>query len=407
MEQICIIVGAGHAGAQLAASLRQEGWTGRITMVGDEPWLPYNRPPLSKAYLAGEKTFDEILIRHAEFYERQGIELVLNASASSIDRPHKAVVLSDGARLAYDKLALCTGARVRRLPEDGFDNVLYLRNRNDLEALRVYLRDGARAVIIGGGYIGLEAAAVLRKFAVSVTVIEAASRVLARVTAPELSQFYQRVHAEKGVEILTGCAIAGLVADAKKPNLAVGLELDNGRSVDADFIVVGIGVVPNTELAEAAGLEVSGGIVTDICARTSDPDIFAAGDCTVHPVKDFGTLRLESVGNAVEQAKAAASAICGKPRPDHSLPWFWSDQYDLKLQTAGISTGYDRIVMRGDAEASASFAAFYLRQGRLIAADCVNRASEFLLSKKLIAEGREIAPEQLADDSRPFKEIVA
>ncbi len=407
MQQTCVIIGASHAGAQLAASLRQEGWEGRILMIGDEPCLPYNRPPLSKSYLAGEKAFDDIVIRHKDSYDRFGIELMLGISVEAIDPAAKFLRLSDGRALPYDRLALCTGARVRTLPDTDFANMLYLRSCADLEALRAHIRPGARGVIIGGGYIGLETAAALRKFGVEVTVIEAAPRVLARVTAPELSTFYQRIHHEEGTRILTGLGIAGYQTDPADPKQVTGVELTDGTVIAADFIVVGIGVLPNVELAEAAGLEIAGGIVTDECGRTSAPDIVAAGDCSVHPVKGFGTMRLESVGNAVEQAKAAAATICGKTKPDHSLPWFWSDQYDLKLQMVGLNGGYDQLVLRGDPSKGRSFTAFYLREGALIAADCVNRPAEFMLSKKLIAERRKIDPAALADETRPFKELAA
>lgn len=403
MSETCIIVGASHAGAQLAASLRQEGWTGRILMLGDEPHLPYNRPPLSKGYMSGEKTFQDILIRHEDAYNRHNIELRLGVTVAAIDRAAKKVVLADGERLAYDKLALCTGARVRRLPNADQENVLYLRTLNDLERIRAHAGEGRRAVVIGGGYIGLETAAALRKFGTKVTVVEAAPRVLARVTAPEMSTFYQRVHAEEGVTIITGARIAGLRGTPR----AEAVNFEGGAEIEADFFVVGIGVLPNTELAEAAGLRVDDGIVTDEYARTDDPDIVAAGDCTVHPVKDYGTCRLESVSNAVEQAKAAAATICGKEKPDQSLPWFWSDQFDLKLQMAGLNTDYDRMVLRGDPAEGRSFAAFYLRQGAVIAVDCVNRPSEFVLSKKLIMQRRVIDPAMLADESRPFKEVAA
>ena len=407
MQQSCVIVGASHAGAQLAASLRQEGWEGSILMIGDEPLLPYHRPPLSKTYLAGEKAFDDIVIRHRESYDRFRIDLRLGSAVESIDRTARQLQMRDGSTISYDKLALCTGARVRTLPGTSFTNMLYLRTCADLDVLRFHIAPGARGAVIGGGYIGLETAAALRKFGVEVTVIEAAPRVLARVTAPELSAFYQRVHTEEGVRVLTGADISGYDTDPSEPTRATAIRLADGTSIAADFIVVGIGVLPNIELAQAAGLAVDGGIVTDDSGRTADPDIVAAGDCTVHPVHGFGSMRLESVGNAVEQAKAAAAALCGKSKPDHSLPWFWSDQYDLKLQMAGLSGGYDQLVLRGDPDNGRSFTAFYLRDGHLIAADCVNRPAEFMLSKKLITARRVLDPASLADETRPFKELVA
>lgn len=406
MRKTCIIVGASHAGAQLAASLRQEGWEGRIVMIGEEPHLPYHRPPLSKAYLSGDKSFEDILIRNRDSYARFSIEVMLNQRVASLDPSAKQLRLASGEVLDYDKLALCTGARVRMLPAADFDNVLYLRGLDDLERMRGHIREGAKAVIIGGGYIGLETAASLRKYGVDVTVLELAPRILARVTAPELSAFYTRIHTEEGVRVLTQVKIERFVADHADPRRLVAVEIDGGPRIEIDFAVAGIGVVPNVELAEQAGLRIEGGIVTDEYAQTSDPDIVAAGDCTVHPVRGHGLRRIESVGNAVEQAKTAAASICGKSKPDQSLPWFWSDQYDLKLQMAGLNTGYDQLVIRGTPHEGRSFSAFYLCEGRVIAADCVNRPSDFLVAKKLISEGCSPDPQDLADLDRTLKDFL-
>jgi 3-phenylpropionate/trans-cinnamate dioxygenase ferredoxin reductase subunit len=280
--------------------------------------------------------------------------------------------------------------------------VFELRSLADVERIREVLGTARQVVVVGGGYIGLETAAMLKKLEVAVTVLEAAPRVLARVTAPEVSAFYERVHAEEGVRILTGTAVAAF----EGADRLTGVRDAAGVTHPADFAVVGVGIEPNVELAAEAGLEVRNGIVVDDCARTADPDIFAAGDCTMHPSPLYGWLRLESVNNAVEQAKAAAAAICGKDKPHASLPWFWSDQYDLKLQIAGLSAGYDRLVLRGDATAGRSFSAFYLKGDRILAVDCVNRPLEFMQSKRLIADAVPVDAAALADEGRPFKALV-
>jgi len=341
MSQTCIIIGASHAAAQLAPSLRQQGWAGRILIVGDENYLPYHRPPLSKAFLSGEKDVDDILIRPSAAYAKHEIEFKLGTRAEKIDRAHKTVTLRGGEVLNYDKLALCTGSRVRTvtLPGTELAGIHYLRNIHDVDAIKAHVAEGKRAVIVGGGYIGLETASVLRKLGMDVTVLEMAPRVLARVTAPELSEFYTRVHTDAGVDIKTGIAVTGL--EGKQQVEAVTCA--DGSRFPANLVIIGVGIVPNVELAEAAGLTVNNGIVVDEFARTNDPDIVAAGDVANHPNKLYNLrLRLESVPNAGEQAKSAAASICGKDVAYHALPWFWSDQYDLKLQIAGLSAGYDQ-----------------------------------------------------------------
>lgn len=399
----CIIVGASHAAAQLAPSLRQEGWQGSIVVIGDEPYAPYHRPPLSKTYLLGQKGVDGILIRPEAVYPKHGIELMLGQRVESIDRAAKSVVLQDGRRLAYDKLAICVGARPRRVDLPGADlpGIHYLRTIDDVNGIRAAAAAGQRAVIVGGGYIGLETAAVLRKIGMEVTVLEMAPRVLARVTAPEVSEFYQRVHAEEGVTICTGVTVKRFVGDDGVRQVVC----DDGSSHAADLVVIGVGVVPNTELAASAGLAIDNGIVVDACGRTGDPDIAAAGDCTQHPSALYGRVRLESVPNATEQAKAAAASLCGKEKPYVSLPWFWSDQYDLKLQIAGLNAGYDQVVLRGNPTTGRSFAAFYLRKGQLIAADCINRPQEFIVSKRLIGEQKPVDGHRLADEAAAFTSI--
>jgi 3-phenylpropionate/trans-cinnamate dioxygenase ferredoxin reductase subunit len=393
-----VIVGASHAAAQLGASLRQGGWDGKISIVGEEASAPYQRPPLSKAYLAGDKHSDELLIRPLTFYEKSGIDLVLGTRVTGIDRQSKTITLHDGGSIPYTKLALTTGARVRKLalPGHELDGVFYLRDLSDVDRIRGYIGPGKSAVIIGGGYIGLETAASMRKLGMQVTVLEALPRVLQRVTAPEVSAFYSRVHGEEGVNIITEASIEGL---AGKGSVAA-VTLADGTSLEADLVVIGVGVLPATELAEAAGLAVDNGIVVDEFARTSDPDIVAAGDCTNHynPIYEH-RLRLESVQNATDQAKTAANTLCGKLEAYRALPWFWSDQYDLKLQIAGLSQGFDRVVLRGASAKGRSFAAFYFQGDRLLAVDAVNRPKEFMMTRRALSTGMGADAVKLADES--------
>ncbi|MBB3038014.1 NAD(P)/FAD-dependent oxidoreductase [Hoyosella altamirensis] len=399
-----IIVGGSHAGAQLCASLRQEGWDGELLVIGDEPILPYHRPPLSKAYLAGKSTLDELLIRPADFYAKNDIAF-RHAGVVSIDRDAHSLTLSDGEKVGYDKLALCLGARPRRLPLAGTElaGVHYLRYAADIEAIRSGVAGAGRVVIIGAGYIGLETAASLRKRGVEVTVLEHADRVMQRVTAPEVSAFYARVHREEGVDIRTGVAISAIEGD----DSVRGVRLADGELIEADLVIIGVGVVPNTELAEAAGLAVDNGIIIDDHALTNDPDIVAAGDCVSHFMHRYGRrLRLESVPSAGEQAKVAAATICGKVKTVTALPWFWSDQYELKLQIAGLNEGYDSVVLRGDPDAGRSFACFYFTKGEMIAADCVNRPQEFMFSRRVLGDRIPVAPSQLADPESSLSELL-
>lgn len=380
-----VVVGASHAGAQLAASLRQEGWAGEVVVVGDEAALPYQRPPLSKAYLAGKSTLDELAIRKSDFYAKQQIQLV-DARVESIEPDARRVVLASGEDVAYEKLALCTGGLARPLQVPGVDlpGVHYLRTFTDVEQLRESAQAGRRAVIVGGGYIGLETAASLHALGLDVTVLEAAERVLERVTAPEVSAFYERVHREEGVTVRTGATVEAMTGDDRVREV----ELAGGERLDADLVVVGVGLEPNTDLAAAAGLDIDDGVVIDDRARTSAHHIVAAGDCTSHRMARYGRrIRLESVPSAREQAKVAAATLCGKDKTIAALPWFWSDQYDLKLQIAGLNTGYDEVVLSGDPSCDREFTSFYLRAGQLIAADCVNRPRDFAFSKRTIAQG--------------------
>ena len=401
-DQHCVIIGASHAAASLAATLRQEGWEGRITMVGEEPHPPYHRPPLSKAYLSGDKEADSLLIRPRDFYDAQNVELRLGVGAERIDRAAKSIALSDGSTLDYSHLALVTGALPRRIKLPGSDlkGVHYLRDIRDVDAIRGEVSAGKSAVIVGGGYIGLETAASLRAAGMQVTVLEAMSRVLQRVTCPEMSAFFTRVHEEEGVTLVTDTSVSAFTGDSA----LTGVACDDGREFPADLAIVGIGVLPNTVLAESADLEVNDGIVVDEFARTSDPLILAAGDCTRHynPVYDRW-LRLESVQNANEQARVAAKTIAGNPAAYHALPWFWSDQYDIKLQIAGLSEGYDEMVVRGDLETGRSFTLFYLRDGQLIAADAINRPKDFMAAKRAVLGGCAPGAAALADESVELK----
>jgi len=399
-----IIVGASHASAQLCASLRQEGWAGEILLIGDEPSLPYHRPPLSKTYLAGEATLAELLIRKPDFYDKQRVTF-RQARVTHVGLQAREIRLADGATLSYDKLVLCLGARPRRLTLPGADlaGVHYLRDAADIEAIREGLGTTKQAVIVGAGYIGLEAAASLRHLGVAATVLETADRVLQRVTAPEVSTFFERVHREEGVDLRVGVGVAALEGEDR----VRGVRLTNGELVAADMVIVGIGVVPNVELALDAGLAVDDGVVIDACGRTSDPDVFAAGDCANYFDQRYGRrLRLESVPNAVEQAKSVAAAVCGKEKEIAALPWFWSDQYDINLQIAGLNVGHDQVILRGDPSEGRGFSCFYLAGGKVIAADCVNRPQEFMFSKRAIATELKLDLAQLADPATELKSLL-
>jgi 3-phenylpropionate/trans-cinnamate dioxygenase ferredoxin reductase subunit len=399
-----VVVGGGQAGSELVTALRQQGFAGRITLIGDEPYVPYRRPPLSKTFLSGEATQESLYIKPHAAYEKHGIECRLGIGVEAIERDERLLRLYDGTTLPYEVLALTTGGRARRLSLPGAEhpNVHYVRTLDDIARLRDQFKPGKRLLIIGGGYIGLEAASVGIKKGLQVTVVEALPRVLARVTAPEISAFYERVHRDKGVDVRTGVGVHSFEYGEHVETVV----LADGTRLPADLIIVGVGLIPNTELADAAGLEVSNGIVVDAYCRTSDPNIYAAGDCTNHDNGFLGRrFRLESVPNAIEQGRIAASAICGKPVPYNSVPWFWSDQYDLKLQMVGISQGYDRIVIRGDMNAN-SFCAFYLKDGVVISADGVNRAAEFMVAKKLVADRVSADPGQLADESIALKSLI-
>jgi 3-phenylpropionate/trans-cinnamate dioxygenase ferredoxin reductase subunit len=397
MTEHLVIVGGGQAAAQAVQSLRQQNFAGAITLVADEPYPPYQRPPLSKKYLAGELARERLFLRPPTFYTERGVELLTGLRAEELEPTARRVRLADGRVLRYDRLLLATGSRVRTLdvPGAGLRGVHYLRTIADVDGISASLTPGARAVLVGAGYIGLEVAAVLRQRGFEVTVLEAASRVMARAVSPEVSAAYERYHRDAGVAIHPGASVRALRGTERVD----AVETTDGRSFPCDVAIVGIGVVPNVELAAAAGLACDNGILVDEFARTADPHVVAAGDCTNHPLPGLGRrVRLESVPNAVHQAKIAAAALLGAPVPYSEVPWFWSDQYDLKLQIVGLAAGYDEVVVRGD-PAARSFAAFYLAAGRLLAVDAVNSPREFLAAKRLVAERASVPQEKLRDPS--------
>lgn len=402
MKQRVVIAGAGHAAGQAIASLKQHKFAGQIVLVGDESYLPYQRPPLSKKFLAGDLPAQRLYVKPESFYDDPQIELRLETSVESIDRAGK-VLKTTGGDIAYDQLILAPGSRVRRLDLDGadLDGVHYLRGIDDVTAIREDLARHRHAVVIGAGYIGLEVAAVLRQSGLAVTVVEMADRVMSRVVSAEISDFYQIEHVSQGVKLRLSTGIAALRGETH----VTGVETADGELIEADFVVVGVGILPNVELAAEAGLAVDDGILVDEHCRTDDPAIYAIGDCTAHPNAIYGRrIRLESVHNALEQAKTAADNICGIDSVYAEVPWFWSDQFDLKLQIAGLSSGYDDVVIRGN-PADRSFACLYLRDGKLIAADAVNSPRDYLQSKALIASQRAVDVDQLANTEIALRDI--
>jgi 3-phenylpropionate/trans-cinnamate dioxygenase ferredoxin reductase subunit len=399
-----VIAGAGHAAGQAVASLKQHRFEGRIVLIGEEPYLPYQRPPLSKKFLAGKLSAERLFFKPASFYDDPGIDLHLATRIARIERTSKELVTADGKTVSYDKLILALGARTRKISvaASSLSGIHYLRGIADVERLKAEIAPGKRIVIVGAGYIGLEVAAVCRQLGLTVTVIEMADRVMSRVVSPQVSDFYERLHRERGVDLRLNTGLAGF--QGRESMQAVSAS--DGPDIEADLALIGIGIVPNTEIAAEAGLAVDDGIVVDDRCRTSDADIFAIGDCTLHPNSIYGRrLRLESVHNALEQAKTAAANICGVDSRYSQVPWFWSDQYEIKLQIAGLSNDYDQTILRGDPD-TASFACFYLRDGRLIAADAINSPREFMQSKALIAAHAILPPESLADASVPLRDLA-
>ncbi len=404
MNKTVVIAGAGHAAGQLVVSLRQNKYAGRIVLVGDEPYLPYQRPPLSKKFLAGAMDADRLLVKPAGFYEETGVELRLDTSIAAIDRNKKCLRSTDDDEIPYDKLVLGLGSRARKLPVEGakLQGVHYLRSIADVAGIREDFQSGRRLVVIGAGYIGLEVAAVAQQAGLVVTVIEMADRVVSRVVSPEISDFYQIEHTNQGVRFRLSTSVSALKGKKRVKSVTTS----DDEEIPADLVVIGVGILPNTELATAAGLDVENGIVVDDHCRTGDPDIYAMGDCTSHPNAIYDRrLRLESVHNALEQAKTAAANICGKDASYCQVPWFWSDQYDLKLQIAGLSEGYDGVAVRGN-PAERSFSCLYLMENRLIAVDAINAPRDFVQSKQLIADRNEIDHGLLDDATVALKDLA-
>jgi 3-phenylpropionate/trans-cinnamate dioxygenase ferredoxin reductase subunit len=402
MTQKLIIVGAGQAAAQAVQSLRAEGFAGAITLIGDEAYAPYQRPPLSKAYLLGVFERERLFLKSEAFYREAGCELLLNARATAIHRAGKAVELADGRKLSYDILLLATGTRVRKLncPGAGLPGVHYLRDIADVDGLQAVFQEGKRIAIVGGGYIGLEVAAVGAKRGLDVVVFEAMDRLMARSVSVPMSDFFAAEHEKAGVKLCLRTGVEAIEGDGKVERVRAG-----GQTYDADIVLVGIGVLPNDELATHAGLASEDGIVVDRHGMTGDPSIFAAGDCTRHIGREGMAIRLECVQNAIDQAKHCALAIMGRPKIYSEVPWFWSDQYDLKLQIAGLARPSDQLVLRGD-PSTRKFAVFHLRDGAVAAVESVNAAPEYMIGKRLVGESKHIEAGKLADLSIPMKQMA-
>jgi len=400
MIERIVIVGAGQAAVQTIDTLRRRGFTGQITLIGEEPWLPYQRPPLSKKFLAGAMERERLLIRPAKFYADHQVATHLGRRAERIDREARTVWLDDGTSVGYDRLLLATGSRPRQMNVPGahLGNVHLLRTIADVERIRGDLVAGKRLVVVGGGYIGLEVAATAREMGLDVTVLEQADRLMGRVTCSAVSSFYLDEHTRHGVRIHCGAQVQGFEDGA--------VICEDGSAYDADVVLVGIGVSACDELAREAGIVCGNGIEVDQHCRTSDPNIFAAGDCTSHPNIHYGKrVRLESVDNAFEQGTSAALNMLDIPTPHDKVPWFWSDQYDLKLIIVGLCQGHDEVVLRGS-PATRSFSACYLREGELIAIDTVNSPKDQIAARKLVAARARPDPAKLAEPSIPLKDCL-
>jgi 3-phenylpropionate/trans-cinnamate dioxygenase ferredoxin reductase subunit len=402
-----VIAGAGHAGGSAAAMLRQLGFEGSITLIGEEPIPPYERPPLSKAWLKGEASAESLALRPAEFYATANIDIRLSTSVTGIDRTAKTVSLGTGETVPYDFLILALGARARRLdiPGIGLRGVLELRTAADADQLKTALGPNKRLAVVGGGYIGLEAAASARGLGAKATIIERETRVLARVACQQLSDFFEAYHRAQGVTIEVSAGVAALEGT---DGHVTGVRLTDGRLIHCDAALIGVGAVSNDEIARAAGLACDGGIVVDLSARTDDASIFAIGDCTKRPLPLYDrTMRLESVPNALEQAKQAAAAIYGRPQPAPEVPWFWSDQYDVRLQIAGIPFDATQIVVRGDI-AAGKFALFHLAEDGLVrAVEAVNASQEFMGGRRIIQRGKRLTPERIRDMAVTMQELAS
>jgi len=402
-----VIVGAGHAGGSCAALLRQLGWTGPVTLIGEEPLPPYQRPPLSKAWLKGQATGESLALKPERFYAQSGIVLRTGVRAITIDRAGQIVTLSDGEAIGYDRLIVATGSRLRRLEAPGRDlgGILELRTAADADRIKAALAPGVRLTVVGGGYIGLEVAASARALGAEVALVEREERLLARVASGPISTFFHKLHRDNGVSIITSATVSSF--DGRNGHVTA-VRLADGTALPCDIAVVGIGTLADDGLATGAGLATENGVVVDMNARTSDPHIYAIGDCTRRPLPHFGRpWRLESVPNALEQAKQAAHHLCGRPPPAPDVPWFWSDQYEIKLQIAGLPFEVARIVTRGD-PASAKFAAFHLDgEGRLRCVEAVNAGAEFMAGRQLIDRGVPIDSSRLADPAVSMKILLS
>lgn len=403
-----LIVGAGHAGAQAAISLRQLKFEGSIAIIGDEPELPYERPPLSKDYLSAEKTFERLLLRPAQFWEERNITMLTGREVDMVDPSDMKVISDDGSVVSYGSLIWAAGGRPRRLRCPGRDlaGVHSVRTRADVDAIQAELASVTQVAVIGGGYIGLETAAVLSKLGKTITVLEAQDRVLARVAGPAISRFYETVHRAHGVDIRLESLVDSIEgADGK----VSGVRLATGEVIPCQMVIVGIGITPSIDALISAGVayQAGNGVVIDEFCRTSMPDIYAIGDCALHtnPYADGAQIRLESVQNANDTAATAAKAIIGAPEPYRAVPWFWSNQYDLRLQTIGLSMGYDQEVVRGD-PASGSFSTVYLKKGRVIALDCVNATKDYVQGKRLVEGGIHASSSVLADPATVLKDLT-
>jgi 3-phenylpropionate/trans-cinnamate dioxygenase ferredoxin reductase subunit len=407
LAETMVIVGAGQAAAQAVETLRKRGHTGSITLVGDESLLPYQRPPLSKKFLAGTFERDRLLIRHAAHYLEHAVDCRLGFAAVTIDRSRRRVELADGSAVEYDRLLLATGSHPRLLALPGAElaGVHYLRSVADVDRLRPELNPKRRAVIIGGGYIGLEVASTCREAGLDVTVLEAADRVMNRVVAPVVSQFYEAEHARHGVQVRCGASVTRLVPGRETAGVAA-VRLSDGSELPADFVLVAIGVVPTDALARGAGLECDNGIIVDQYCRTADPHIFAAGDCARHPSIHYGMrVRLESVDNAFEQGTSAALNMLGLATVHDKVPWFWSDQFDRKMVIVGLAQGHDEIIVRGD-PAARSFSVCYLKAGELVAVETVNQVKDQMAARKMIPARARPDPRKLADPANALRDCA-